>query len=183
MDSSDLSGRLQPGERLIWSGRPAGGILLTGRDVFLIPFSILWCAFIVFWMFGASHAGGGFALFGMPFVAVGLFFVVGRFVLDAWIRSGMRYAVTNRRILILKTRPSSSFTSIDLNRLSQTQVSERSDGRGTLRFGAPASLFAFGGTGFSVWMPSSDPTPQFIAIPAVQQVLDLIERETREAGA
>jgi hypothetical protein len=70
---------------------------------------------------------------------------------------------------------------LDLDRLPQVQVSERSNGRGTLRFGAPTSLFAFGGTGFSVWMPSFDPTPQFIAIPAARQVFDLIQRQTRDA--
>ena len=39
-------------------------------------------------------------LWGFPFVLVGLYMVVGRFVLDAWLRRGARYAVTNKRVLI-----------------------------------------------------------------------------------
>jgi len=180
MGDGEFSGRLLRGESVLWSGRPAEGLLLTGRDAFLIPFSILWCAFIVFWMFGAAQAGGSFALFGLPFVAFGLFFSVGRFFLDAWVRGGTRYAVTNRRILILKTHPSSSFTAVNFDRLPQIQLSERSDGRGTLRFDAPASLFAFGGSGFSVWIPSFDPTPQFMSVAAARQVFDLIQKQTPE---
>jgi len=181
MNDGEFSDGLLPGERVVWSGRPADGVLLTGRDAFLIPFSILWCAFVVFWMFGAATAGGGFAIFGLPFVAFGLFFSIGRFWLDAWLRGGARYAVTNRRILILKRRPSSTFTSMELDRLPQVQVSEGAGGKGTLRFGAPTSLFAFNGAGFSVWMPSLDPTPQFIAIPAARQVFDLIQQQSRTA--
>jgi hypothetical protein len=181
MSDAEFSGRLLSGERVLWSERPAAGLLVTGRDAFLIPFSIIWCAFVVFWTFGAASAGGTFALFGLPFVVFGLFFSIGRFVLDAWIRGGMRYAVTDRRILILKTRPSNNFTAVDLDRLPQIEVSERSNGRGTLRFGASTSLFAAGRTGFSVWMPSLDPTPQFIAIPAARQVFDLIQRRTHDA--
>ncbi len=30
MSTNDLSGRLLPGERILWSGRPAQGFLFTG---------------------------------------------------------------------------------------------------------------------------------------------------------
>ena len=83
MYEADFSGRLLAGERILWSGRPAGGLLLTERDVFLIPFSVFWCAFIAFWMTGALRGGVAFAAFGLPFVALGLFFAVGRFLADA----------------------------------------------------------------------------------------------------
>lgn len=177
MNDVGFSAQLLAGERVLWSGRPASGIVLTGRDIYMIPFSIFWCAFMVFWMFGAARAGGGFALFGLPFVAIGLFLIGGRFFLDAWVRAGSHYAVTDRRILIRKTRPMSSITALDMDRLPQIQVIERADGRGTLRFGAPASIFS--GSGFSTWIPSADPMPQFILIPAARQVFDLIQQRSR----
>ena len=57
MSTTDLSDRMLTGERILWSGRPAQGLLFTGRDVFLIPFSLLWGGFAVFWeIHGAGHA-------------------------------------------------------------------------------------------------------------------------------
>ena len=172
-DARVLTANLLPGERLIWTGSPARGVIFTARDFFLVPFSIIWCAFVIIWTVVASRAGA-FALFGLLFLAFGLFFSVGRFALDAWLRAGTQYGLTDRRILILRLRPTNSFTAIDLGRLPQAQVSARGDGRGTIRFGAPASLF--GGSGLSIWTPSLDPTPQFIGIPDVRKVFDQIQQ-------
>ena len=49
MSTTDLTDRMLTGERILWSGRPAQGLLFTSRDVFLIPFSLLWGGFAVFW--------------------------------------------------------------------------------------------------------------------------------------
>ena len=37
------------GERLLWAGRPDTRVLFGRADGYLIPVSIVWCAFIVFW--------------------------------------------------------------------------------------------------------------------------------------
>ncbi len=34
---------LMPDEYVLWNGKPGKGNLLTGQDVFMIPFSIMWC--------------------------------------------------------------------------------------------------------------------------------------------
>src|SRR4051812_28305000 len=102
MTSELFTGRLLPGERIIWSGQPQQGLLLTARDIFLIPFSLMWCGFAIFWTVmatGASKsdanpAGGFFILWGLMFVTIGLYFVFGRFIVDAWVRRGLHYAVT-----------------------------------------------------------------------------------------
>jgi hypothetical protein len=175
-DADSLAGRLLPGERLLWTGRPAGGLLLTTRDVFLIPFSFLWCGFVIFWILGAAASGGGgFVLIGIAFLCFGLFFSVGRFGFDAWLRNGTRYGLTDRRVLILRTSPSTNFTSIALDRLPEAQISDRADGRGTIRFGQQQGLFGGSGRGLSVWTPSLDPIPQFLAIPDARTVFDLIQ--------
>lgn len=179
-NSDAFSDRLLPGEHLIWDGAPASGLIFTARDLFLIPFSMVWLGFVVFWIWGVLSSGGGlFALFGVAFLAVGLFFMVGRFAIDAWLRGGTRYGLTERRILILRKRPSVEFTSIELDQLPQIRITERPNGAGTIRFGPPASLFAFGGSGMSVWLPSMDPTPQFLAIREARRVFELIQRRAQ----
>ncbi len=194
MDTDAFNGRLLQGERIVWSGRPAGGLLLTGWDIVAIPFSIFWCGFMVFWegaaIFGATDAEKAgptaapvllFPLFGLPFICVGLFMVIGRFWLDAWIRARVRYALTDQRALIARSGPFRSFTSLYLERLPDVQIKERGDGRGTIVFGQRASLFF--GRGYSLWLPSLDATPQFLVIENPRQVFDLIQHKARSRTA
>ena len=43
-----ITGRLMPGERIVWQGQPKQGFLLTQRDLLLIPSSLAFCAFSIF---------------------------------------------------------------------------------------------------------------------------------------
>lgn len=174
-DERAFVGRTLPGERVLWSGKPATGILFSPLDIFLVPFSLLWCGFVVFWIFTAASAGGSFWAFGLIFLCFGLFFSVGRFAFDAWLRGATSYALTDKRVLILRTGMASSFIAINLDRLPQAQISERAGGQGTVRFGLQQSLFNYGRGGFAVWIPSLDPTPQFLAIPDARKVFDLVQ--------
>lgn len=94
---------LDPGARVIWYGQPRQGSRLRLQDSYLIPFSILWCGFATFWEFSVVHTNSPFffKLWGVPFVCVGLFFVFGRFLVDARGRARTHYGVTNERIVIL----------------------------------------------------------------------------------
>ena len=180
-DMSDLNERLLAGERILWSGRPAQGFLLTSRDAALIPMSLLWGGFAVFWetmVVTQQKTPGFFALWGIPFVLIGLYFIVGRFLLDAWIRSGMLYAVTDKRILISRSGPFAKFTAVSLDRLPDASITENSGGRGTIRFGEPAPLWGRRNS-FASWTPSLDPTPQFIAIEDARSVFDQVQRASR----
>jgi hypothetical protein len=176
MDATGLSDRLLTGERILWSGTPAQGLLLTGRDWLLIPFSLIWCGFAVFWetTVAATQAPIFFQLWGIPFVLIGLYFVAGRFLVDAWLRSQTFYAVTNERVLIARIGPFGKFTAMSLDRMPDASLSERPDGRGTIRFGQQRPFWGNRG-GFSVWSPSLDPTPQFIAIENARGVFDRLQ--------
>ena len=79
IDDTVFSAKLVPGEHIVWSGQPARGLLLTSRDVFLVPFSVLWCGFAIFRTITATNgrAPGFFTLWGLMFVVAGLYFVVG----------------------------------------------------------------------------------------------------------
>ena len=100
---------LLSGEHLLWTGRPDPRVLFTAADGFLVPFSLLWCGFAIFWFVGASRSAGlGFASFGLVFVAVGLYFVLGRFIYKAHRKRVTAYAVTDRRVLVATGRNSIS---------------------------------------------------------------------------
>jgi hypothetical protein len=177
-----FAGRLLPRERVIWSGKPARGLRFSARDWLMIPFSLLWGGFAVFWEVSVfqTRAPGVFRLWGVPFVAVGLYLIAGRFVVDAWLRGRTHYAVTDRRVLILRGGPFGSLVALGRDRLAEMRLSEGADGRGTIRFGQQAWLWGRGG--FAAWTPSLDPTPQFIAIEGARGVFDRIQGPAREAA-
>lgn len=196
MENESTAFRLLDGERIIWSGRPAQGLRLSSRDGQMVPFGLAWLAFAVFWEWqvrSAPHAPAFMWLLGVPFILVGIYLVVGRFLLDAWVRSGTRYAVTNRRILISRVRPFQTFIALGLDRLPESSVNDESDRRGTIRFGLPSPglLFRFGvqpqyvgpGNGLLAFTPALDPTPQFLGIKDARTVFDLIQRASRSAGS
>lgn len=182
MADSDFQGRLLPGERILWTGAPPGGFLLTPGDIFRIPFSLMWGGFAVFWEWSVLRAGNApdfFVLWGIPFVLVGLYLIVGRFFADAWVRARTSYAVTTQRILVLRTAPTFKFTTYAIDRLPELSLEERADGRGTIRFQPQVPMW--GNRGWSGWTPSTDPT-QFLLIADARSVFDRIQKLTAKSG-
>lgn len=172
---------LQPyllsGETLRWTGRPGGGLLLTAADALLIPFSLLWGGFAIFWETTVltSRAGGFFSLFGIPFVCVGLYLIVGRFFVDAWARSRTLYGLTDRRALILKSVPGGGITTVDLRAAGGIRFRPGKDGNGTIDLGGPAGGIGSLTHGGSSWSPALSSRPQFIAIADAAEVYRRIE--------
>jgi hypothetical protein len=172
-----FTNRLLSGERILWSGKPGQGLLLTGADIYAIPFSLLWCGFMIFWTIGAIRAAGfGPLLVGAFFLCFGLYMLVGRFIVDAWIRRDLRYAVTNRRILIARPAPFSKFTALNLEQLPEVDLKERTNGRGIIRFGRRAPAWGY----YQAISPAFDQNPQFLAIDDARRVFDLIQQTARK---
>lgn len=177
MTEADLNERLLPGERMLWTGRPGQGLRLRPQDIVLVPFSLVWCGFAVFWTWMAMRGSAPpfFIAWGLMFVAVGLYFVFGRLLADAWIRSGMVYGLTDKRALMMRPAPFASFTAVFLADAADLRLNEAGGGRGTILFG-PAAPAVGGRGGMSGWSPALDATPQFIAIEDARSVFDLAQR-------
>ncbi|WP_267380576.1 MULTISPECIES: hypothetical protein [unclassified Sphingomonas] len=171
--------QLLSGEQIVWEGRPYSGLVLRPIEVFLIPFSLVWGGFALFWNTSVwtTNADLSFKLFGLPFLIAGLYVTVGRFFVDIYLRKRTAYFVTNKRVLIARGANGSSVKSLDINRLPSLELHERSDGSGTIRFGASGSWFN-GANSFGMWQPTFDPTPQFIRVPQVRSLYQLIQKHT-----
>jgi hypothetical protein len=169
---------LFPGEHIAWEGQPYSGLIVRPLEVFLIPFSLLWGGFALFWNASAwtTEADLSFKLFGLPFLVAGLYITLGRFLIDMILRRRMSYFVTNRRILIQKQSGGAKIKSVGISRLPALELDERSDGAGTIRFGSSGGWFS--GNNSGIWQPTFDPTPQFIWIPNVRSVYQLIQKQT-----
>jgi hypothetical protein len=174
------------GERICWTGQPKQGLVLSGRDAFLIPASLMWGGFAIFWNamvwlapFGTKSGGGPgwlFRLWGLPFLVAGLYLIGGRFFHDAYIRKKLFYAVTDQRILVLR---GSKITSLDIHRLPRLELSEHRDGTGTLAFEGSNGVPWAGMNGFGWWLPSSSGAIRFFRIRDPRKVYQLIRNQAR----
>jgi hypothetical protein len=164
--------RLEPGERLVWSGMPRGGIIFRWSDVLAIPFSLLWGGFAIFWEWTAvkGHAPLFFQLWGIPFVLVGLYIIVGRFLYDAALRANTYYGITDRRAIIVKQLFGSSVQSIGLSYLTDTTLSTNSDRSGSIYFGDHEPGLFDGANSWFVRGSQRYNPPAFEAIPGVADV-------------
>jgi hypothetical protein len=114
-------------------------------------------------------------VFGGVFVVIGLFFVAGRFFADAWLRQRTRYAITDKRILVVRAPPYGKVAAMPLAAAANASLSERADGRGTIRFGLPMPVWGRMGS-MTGLVPSLDPTPQFLAIDDSRGVFQQVQR-------
>lgn len=179
---SQIRPELAAGERLIWSGRPRRGVKLRPGDVFLIPFSLMWGGFAIFWEVSVIVAGAPFffTLWGIPFVLMGLYLIFGRFLVDARLRAKTFYGLTNERVIIVSGLFQRSIKSLDLETLTGISLTERSDRSGTISLGPGHSLYAWFGQ--SSWPGVGQySVPAFDSIEDAKAVYESIRDAQRDA--
>ncbi len=171
-----LTPYLHPGERLLWAGRPKQGLLLRGEDAWLIPFALIWSFFSLPGDFARLLSGGGFDFFSFLFAIVGFYLLIGRFLIDMWLRAHTHYGLTERQALIVSDGFSQQIRYVNLKTLSDLKLTLRRGGRGTIELGKPKfNIFgprasrAFPWPGTGQYLP-----PAFEAIPDAHRVYDLI---------
>ena len=176
--TESISFDLGAGERLVWSGAPRQGIVWRTSDVALVPFSLMWGGFAIFWETMALRgAPFFFALWGLPFVAIGLYLMIGRFFYDAWRRQHTYYGLTNQRAIIATRTPARTLRSYAVASLTNVVLQESGNGTGSILLGPSAVP--------STWnrqtaMLSMNIDNSFEMISEPRKVFDLI-RETQHS--
>jgi len=187
---------LDRGERLLWSGQPKQGLLLQANDIFMIPFSLMWGGFAIFWeasVLGLTgfaqqkhpvgSAGGAplfMALWGIPFVVIGLYMIFGRFFFDAASRNKTWYGIPDRRLIILKSFFTRNVSSYDYATLTNLNLVERGDRSGDVLFGTPSPMAGFTN---SSWPGSRRyAVPGFYLLPDARNIFNQIREAQQRAG-
>jgi hypothetical protein len=168
---------LEAGENLLWAGQPDPKRLAL-QSLPIAIFGIPFTAFAVFWIVNALNIGshmprsGGFdffPLFGIPFLLVGL----GMVSSPLWIhRKGSQtvYAVTDKRLLIIKGGASRSVQSFDESSIGNIERVERPNGSGDIIFAQQVQNYQSSG-GHS---RTSTERIGFFGIPDVRSVEKLV---------
>jgi hypothetical protein len=88
----------------------------------------MWAAFVVVWEFVAiaSHAPVFFDLWGVPFIVVGLYITVGRFILKKRRKIATVYGLTDSRAIVLSGER--SFADVPVKN-TPMRISRSRDGR------------------------------------------------------
>lgn len=159
-----------------------GGVALRPSDALMIPFSLLWGGFAVFWESSVIKKGapGFFMLWGIPFVLMGLYITIGRFFADA--RRGARttYAVTSERVIINSGIFTPSRKSLKVRTLSDITLQEKPDGTGTITFGTVNPMMSmYAGTSW----PGIPQVPALEMIPDARRVYDIIRQAQQSPAA
>jgi hypothetical protein len=180
--TQEINSELTGSENLLWSGQPRKGILFRSSDIFLIPFSLLWCGFAFFWEYNVVTGGAPFffMLWGVPFVVVGLYIVFGRFFVEAKQREKTVYGLTSERIIIVSGLLSRKVKSLSIKNLSESSLSEKHDHSGTINFGSVNPLHSMFG-GMSWPGMGQNISPSFDMIENAKSVHEMILRVQKDA--
>jgi hypothetical protein len=158
-----LKSRLGPGERLIWWDQPRRGIVLRMIDFYLIPFSLVFFSFAIFYtgmMLTFPNAPSSARLMGIGLVAFGIYALIGRFFHDAWRRGRLAYGLTDDRVLIATP---DRCRSLAIDNLGEINMEEFGNGEGSIAFGREP-FFAFYSKSWRRWTGKpSVPTLERIA--------------------
>jgi hypothetical protein len=152
---------LTSGESILWAGQPNTRVSFHKEDLFLIPFSLMWGGFAIFWegavagYWGSSGTRSGQPwvfgmIWGIPFVLIGQYMIWGRFLYSAWKKKRTHYAVTSRRVLVVQNGWKRQMTSAYIDTLPTLIKESNSSGIGTLRFAQQESMWS-GRRGWGAW--------------------------------
>jgi hypothetical protein len=140
--SQKIQPELMTGESIHWAGIPDPRVIFHSDDWAVIPFSLVWTGFFVFWeaqafgFWGAKPQRDGnlfMELWGIPFLVMGNYLVWGRFLWDAWLKRRTYYAVTDRRVLVLQEGWKRNTSMMFLEEIPQ--IAKEGTSTGTLWFG------------------------------------------------
>jgi hypothetical protein len=177
LQANRLRDRLEPGEQILWEGRPLRLAYTFRGSPFVFVFSLLWLGFALFWegsVLSFRSAPPFFVAWGAMFVLFGLYAAVGRFWVAAREADRTVYMVTNQRVIIRTGAFRERTVELSLGSLPQPQLDEGSGGVGTITFGPIGPYMNYVGGGWPMTRAGSPAA--LIAIPDAARVFRLIDR-------
>ena len=120
-------------EVILWQGKPSTTALISKRDMIIIPLAIIWSTIAIYWEYMAIQTDAPFVfkLWGIPFIFIGIYLLIGRFLVTYDKRKNTIYVLTNRRAFIVIKN---AITSTRYERMEKIYKMVRADGSGSIIF-------------------------------------------------
>lgn len=169
---------LEPGEELVWAGRPRQGVVIRSRDPVTVGVIVLF-GLVYFWVIGGSlfdEPTMAELIFHLLVLVVVVYFAIGSFFLDAFYRSRLYYALTDKRAIILDTMVVKEAVSILKSDFFLARLNSTEDGRGTIRLDSPTQAVNSMMLGMGRTHAAFGHPPMFFEIEDAQAVYDLIKQ-------
>lgn len=131
MENTNFRNYMEADEFIIWQGKPEKGNYFRRENIASLPFGLFFFAFACVWAAAASQGSPFFALFALPFMAVGLYVSFGTIIHRAIMLSKTEYAITNKKLIRI------SGQRVDIVRADQIdaiQIEMNKNGTGTIIF-------------------------------------------------
>ncbi|MEL6684624.1 MAG: aspartate carbamoyltransferase catalytic subunit [Pseudomonadota bacterium] len=125
---------LDDDEHVVWQGRPDAAFVLTPAMIGTAIFAIFFAGFALFWMIGASFAGGIFWTFGLLHFGAGIALLVGTLAGPSFIRKRTFYSLTNKRAFVAKDLPMKGRTLKSYPITQDTQLEYRENDKSSVYF-------------------------------------------------
>ena len=169
---------MEPGEELVWAGRPRQGVVIRRRDPITIAVVVLF-GLIYFSVVGGSLFEDPTVpelIFHLLVLGCVVYFAVGSFFLDSFYRSRLYYALTDKRAIILETMIVREAKSLLKSDFFLARLKESEDGRGTIRLDSPTQAVNSMMLGMGRTHAAFGHPPMFYEIENAQAVYDLIKQ-------
>jgi hypothetical protein len=174
---------LEKDEKLLWTGQPDPSHHFSWSDIFFIPAASFWVGtfFVYEWITLREALAGNISrwLFygGAPFVAIGIYLFIGRYIFKYYRKKSIYYAVTDRRFLVLYDGRGHKIQSANLDAISIIDETHNYSDVLSLTFGKHKTYVTpmFENTGLDL-IPMISPVPSFWDIKDGEKVKELVQQ-------
>ncbi len=143
-----LKKELFDNENILWNGKPIIWKMFNAIDYFLIPLGILWTfggifyerEFIRIMLLSRGHTGSVTFLYFIPIIivipiiAMGIYLLITRFIVKAYIKFKTFYAITDHRIFIIQRGMLKKIKSVNIEKITDIEISKNKNEIGTIYF-------------------------------------------------
>ncbi|WP_281840265.1 aspartate carbamoyltransferase catalytic subunit [Sinisalibacter aestuarii] len=127
-------GILDPGERILWQGRPDQAFHLRLSQIPMTLFGLFFAGFALFWMVMAARRGGIFWMFGLIHFTAGLAIIFNATYWGTMKRRHTWYTLTDRRAFIATDLPVKGRSLASYAITPETRLTWREEIPGTVYF-------------------------------------------------